>query len=182
MKKVDIAIIGAGLAGIFAAYELVVQRPDLEVLLLEQGEPIGSRSCQKRGEREIPVNGIGRFFFHSLLPARIATKTPPPNPSLTSAPKNERRIFKPLPVLASRLIAYMAQGCAQPLTTACTCQPIYRTVSRVYFTSTDPRKAANVPGAFQAHIQFAPPCVRLSSRNEVSLDRVQLPGTRRAAQ
>jgi glycine/D-amino acid oxidase-like deaminating enzyme len=28
MKKVDIAIIGAGLAGIFAAYELVVQRPD----------------------------------------------------------------------------------------------------------------------------------------------------------
>ena len=45
MKKVDIAIIGAGLAGIFAAYELVVQRPDLEVLLLEQGEPIGSRSC-----------------------------------------------------------------------------------------------------------------------------------------
>ncbi len=45
MKKVDVAIIGAGLAGIFAAYELVVQRPDLEVLLLEQGEPIRSRNC-----------------------------------------------------------------------------------------------------------------------------------------
>ncbi|HHW94188.1 MAG TPA: FAD-dependent oxidoreductase [Clostridiaceae bacterium] len=45
MKKVDIAIIGAGLAGIFAAYELVVQRPDLNILLLEQGEPIRSRSC-----------------------------------------------------------------------------------------------------------------------------------------
>ncbi len=45
MKKVDIAIIGAGLAGIFAAYELVAQRPDLDILLLEQGEPIRSRSC-----------------------------------------------------------------------------------------------------------------------------------------
>ncbi len=45
MKKVDLAIIGAGLAGIFVAYELVAQRPDLNILLLEQGEPIRSRNC-----------------------------------------------------------------------------------------------------------------------------------------
>ncbi|HNZ63752.1 MAG TPA: FAD-dependent oxidoreductase [Bacillota bacterium] len=45
MKKVDVAIIGAGLSGIFAAYELVVRRPDLNILLLEQGEPIASRNC-----------------------------------------------------------------------------------------------------------------------------------------
>ena len=45
MKKVDVAIIGAGLAGIFAAYELVSERPDLKILLLEQGDPIAKREC-----------------------------------------------------------------------------------------------------------------------------------------
>lgn len=45
MKKVDVAIIGAGLAGIFAAYELTSTHPDLDILLLEQGEPIASRQC-----------------------------------------------------------------------------------------------------------------------------------------
>ncbi len=45
MKKADVAIIGAGLAGIFAAYELITKRPDLKILLLEQGDPIGSRQC-----------------------------------------------------------------------------------------------------------------------------------------
>lgn len=45
MKKVDVAIIGAGLAGIFAAYELISRRPGLSILLLEQGDPIVSRQC-----------------------------------------------------------------------------------------------------------------------------------------
>ncbi|HZK29377.1 MAG TPA: NAD(P)/FAD-dependent oxidoreductase [Clostridia bacterium] len=45
MKKADVAIIGAGLAGIFAAYELVTVRPDLKIILLEQGNPIASRQC-----------------------------------------------------------------------------------------------------------------------------------------
>lgn len=45
MKKVDVAIIGAGLAGIFAAYELATQRPDLQILLLEEGDPIAARQC-----------------------------------------------------------------------------------------------------------------------------------------
>ena len=31
MKKVDVAIIGAGLAGNFAAYELESERPDLKI-------------------------------------------------------------------------------------------------------------------------------------------------------
>ena len=45
MKKVDVAIIGAGLAGIFAAYELITQKPGLKVILLEQGDPIAKRTC-----------------------------------------------------------------------------------------------------------------------------------------
>lgn len=41
----DVAIIGCGIAGIYAGYELVKQNPNLSVLLLEQGEDIYKRSC-----------------------------------------------------------------------------------------------------------------------------------------
>lgn len=41
----DVAIIGAGCAGIFAAYELCKKAPDLRVVLIEQGNPIYSRKC-----------------------------------------------------------------------------------------------------------------------------------------
>ena len=41
----DIAIIGAGEAGVFAGYELMKLRPDLSILILEQGADIYSRRC-----------------------------------------------------------------------------------------------------------------------------------------
>ncbi len=41
----DVAIIGCGIAGIYAGYELVKLNPKLKVLLLEQGEDIHKRSC-----------------------------------------------------------------------------------------------------------------------------------------
>ena len=41
----DVAILGCGEAGIFAAYELSKLRPDLKVLALDQGRDIYSRSC-----------------------------------------------------------------------------------------------------------------------------------------
>ena len=44
-KDYDVAIIGAGIAGIFAAYELTKAEPDLKVALIEQGGPIGRRAC-----------------------------------------------------------------------------------------------------------------------------------------
>lgn len=44
-KKYDIAIIGAGIAGIFAAYELTKNKPDLKVILIEQGNPSEERTC-----------------------------------------------------------------------------------------------------------------------------------------
>ncbi len=45
MEKKDVAIIGAGLAGIFAAHELSAKRPDLDIVVLEQGKAIEARSC-----------------------------------------------------------------------------------------------------------------------------------------
>jgi len=43
--KYDVAIIGAGPAGIFAALELVEHSGDLKVLILEKGYPIKFRQC-----------------------------------------------------------------------------------------------------------------------------------------
>lgn len=44
-KLYDILIIGAGLSGIFAAYEIAKQRPDLKIALLEQGRAVKDRVC-----------------------------------------------------------------------------------------------------------------------------------------
>lgn len=44
-SRFDVAIIGGGPAAIFAAYELLAQRPDLRVVLLEAGHDIHHRSC-----------------------------------------------------------------------------------------------------------------------------------------
>ena len=41
----DVAIIGAGEAGVFAGYELMKLCPELSVLVLEQGADIYSRQC-----------------------------------------------------------------------------------------------------------------------------------------
>ncbi|MDR1540198.1 MAG: NAD(P)/FAD-dependent oxidoreductase [Clostridiales bacterium] len=43
--KYDVAVIGAGTAGIFAAYELILRNEGAKVILLEQGVDIKSRSC-----------------------------------------------------------------------------------------------------------------------------------------
>lgn len=44
-KMYDVAIIGAGIAGICTAYELTEKRPDLSIIILEQGNKIGKRVC-----------------------------------------------------------------------------------------------------------------------------------------
>ncbi len=41
----DVVIIGAGIAGIFAAYELMINDPKLRVVLIEQGQPVSKRTC-----------------------------------------------------------------------------------------------------------------------------------------
>ncbi|HHX36696.1 MAG TPA: NAD(P)/FAD-dependent oxidoreductase [Clostridiaceae bacterium] len=45
LKKYDVLVIGAGLAGIFAGYELIKERPNLKVAILERGTAIRNRSC-----------------------------------------------------------------------------------------------------------------------------------------
>ena len=47
-RTYDMIVIGAGPGGIFCAYELMRQRPDSRVLLVEKGRPIEERICPKR--------------------------------------------------------------------------------------------------------------------------------------
>lgn len=47
-KKYDVIIIGAGPSGIFCAYELKRQDPQLKVLMIEKGRCIEKRRCPKR--------------------------------------------------------------------------------------------------------------------------------------
>ncbi len=46
--KYDVIIIGAGPSGIFCAYELIRQKPDVNILMIEKGRAIEHRSCPKR--------------------------------------------------------------------------------------------------------------------------------------
>lgn len=45
MKNYDVAIVGGGPAGVFAAYELAEKRPSLRILVLESGRDIYTRVC-----------------------------------------------------------------------------------------------------------------------------------------
>ncbi len=47
----DVIIIGAGPGGIFAAYELLQQRPELKVAVFEAGHPLHKRRCPIDGEK-----------------------------------------------------------------------------------------------------------------------------------
>lgn len=44
-NKHNVAIIGGGTAGIFAAYELIKQNPGLNIVMIEQGNSIHKRNC-----------------------------------------------------------------------------------------------------------------------------------------
>lgn len=44
-NKFDVAIVGSGPAGIFAAYELMLQKPTLKVVMIEAGKDIYKRKC-----------------------------------------------------------------------------------------------------------------------------------------
>ena len=50
----DVILIGAGAAGIFAAYELVKDGKELDVLMLEKGYPLSKRACPKTKNPDIP--------------------------------------------------------------------------------------------------------------------------------
>ena len=48
LKNYDVIIIGAGPSGIFCAYELIKEKPDMKILMVEKGRPIEKRICPKR--------------------------------------------------------------------------------------------------------------------------------------
>ena len=47
-SQYDVIIIGAGPSGIFCAYELIKNKPDMRILMIEKGRPIEKRTCPKR--------------------------------------------------------------------------------------------------------------------------------------
>lgn len=49
--KYDVIIIGAGPGGIFSAYELVQQNPDLKIAVFESGHPLEKRHCPIDGDK-----------------------------------------------------------------------------------------------------------------------------------
>jgi len=51
MKSYDVAIVGAGPGGIYAAYELVKKAPSLSVLVLEAGHSLEKRHCPIDGKK-----------------------------------------------------------------------------------------------------------------------------------
>ena len=51
MKNYDAVIIGAGPGGIFSAYELIKNKPELKIAVLEKGYPLNKRHCPIDGEK-----------------------------------------------------------------------------------------------------------------------------------
>ena len=47
----DVVIIGAGPGGIFSAYELIKNAPDLKITVLESGNPLNKRKCPIDGKK-----------------------------------------------------------------------------------------------------------------------------------
>lgn len=51
MKKYDVIIVGAGPGGIFSAYELVTNNPDISVAVFEEGHLLEKRKCPIDGDK-----------------------------------------------------------------------------------------------------------------------------------
>ena len=56
MKNYDVTIVGAGPGGIFTAYELSKKAPQLNVAIIEYGNPLEKRKCPIDGEKITDVS------------------------------------------------------------------------------------------------------------------------------
>ncbi|MFE5322438.1 NAD(P)/FAD-dependent oxidoreductase [Paenibacillus sp. NPDC056579] len=69
-KRYDVIIVGAGPAGIFAAYELMLKAAHLKVLLIDKGHDIDSRRCPILEEKiKLCPPPAGKKEFAGCLPA-----------------------------------------------------------------------------------------------------------------
>ncbi|WP_028550519.1 NAD(P)/FAD-dependent oxidoreductase [Paenibacillus sp. UNC451MF] len=69
-KSYDVIIVGAGPAGIFAAYELLSKASHLKVLLIDKGHDIDSRRCPILEEKiKLCPPAAGKKEFAGCLPA-----------------------------------------------------------------------------------------------------------------
>ena len=59
--KYDVIIVGAGPAGLYSAYELMVKSPELKVLLIDKGHDIYHRRCPVLEHKleKCPINKNG---------------------------------------------------------------------------------------------------------------------------
>ena len=55
----DLIIIGAGAAGVFCAYELVKEKTDLKILMIEKGYPLNKRKCPKNLSKNVRKGFMG---------------------------------------------------------------------------------------------------------------------------
>ena len=72
--KYDVIIVGAGPGGIFAAYELMQQKPDLKVAVFEAGHALAKRNCPIDGDK---ITGLKVYSeFESEQAAKDADSKP----------------------------------------------------------------------------------------------------------
>lgn len=62
MKQYDVIIIGAGPSGIFCAYELIRQKPDMKILVVEKGRSIEKKTVSE--EKDQSVRRLPALFDH----------------------------------------------------------------------------------------------------------------------
>lgn len=70
MSKYDFIVVGAGPAGIFACYEMVLKHPNARVLLVDKGHDIYHRNCPiLQGKIKLCPPPSGKKDFAGCLPA-----------------------------------------------------------------------------------------------------------------
>ncbi|WP_139491527.1 NAD(P)/FAD-dependent oxidoreductase [Brevibacillus dissolubilis] len=70
MNKYDVIVVGAGPAGIFTSYELMLKNPSLKVLLVDKGHDIYSRRCPILEEKiKLCPPPAGKKDFAGCLPS-----------------------------------------------------------------------------------------------------------------
>lgn len=70
MAQYDLIVVGAGPAGIFACYEMVLKKPEAKVLLIDKGHDIYRRTCPILEEKiKLCPPAAGKKEFAGCLPA-----------------------------------------------------------------------------------------------------------------